>query len=113
MCYCCIERYTSVDEKSTLPVNIAIILTDTVAHFVCFHICMYFIFVCVCLCLFLFFFFRSNIHLTTAIPPLRVGQLNSHRLLCELSTREKNLRKMLEGKKIQSVNKDQWGAKCI
>ncbi|XP_041645428.1 E3 ubiquitin-protein ligase TRIM8-like [Cheilinus undulatus] len=39
---------------------------------------------------------RSNSHLTSAIPPLRVGQLNSHHLLSELSTREKNLRKVLE-----------------
>ncbi|XP_039996014.1 E3 ubiquitin-protein ligase TRIM8-like [Xiphias gladius] len=39
---------------------------------------------------------RSNSHLSSAIPPLRVGQLNSHHLLPELSTREKNLRKMLE-----------------
>ncbi|TNN71793.1 putative E3 ubiquitin-protein ligase TRIM8 [Liparis tanakae] len=39
---------------------------------------------------------RSNTHLSSAIPPLRVGQLNSHHLLSELSTREKNMRKMLE-----------------
>ncbi|XP_020498630.1 E3 ubiquitin-protein ligase TRIM8 isoform X2 [Labrus bergylta] len=39
---------------------------------------------------------RSNSHLITAIPPLRVGQLNSHHLLSELATREKNLRKVLE-----------------
>lgn len=39
---------------------------------------------------------RSNSHLTSAIPPLRVGQLNSHHLLSELSSREKNLRKVLE-----------------
>lgn len=39
---------------------------------------------------------RSNSHLSSAIPPLRVGQLNSHHLFSELSTREKNLRKMLE-----------------
>ena len=45
------------------------------------------------------FFFRSNSHLSSAIPPLRVGQLNSHHLLSELSTREKNMRKILEGKK--------------
>lgn len=52
--------------------------------------------------------FRSNSHLTSAIPPLRVGQLNSHHLLSELSTREKNLRKMMEGKnKLQWVNKDE------
>lgn len=39
---------------------------------------------------------RSNSHLSSALPPLRVGQLNSHHLLSDLSTREKNLRKMLE-----------------
>ncbi|XP_029377048.1 E3 ubiquitin-protein ligase TRIM8a [Echeneis naucrates] len=39
---------------------------------------------------------RSNSHLSSSIPPLRVGQLNSHHLLSELTTREKNLRKMLE-----------------
>lgn len=47
------------------------------------------------------FIFRSNLKLTVAIPPLRVGQLNSHHLLSELLTREKNLQKMLEGKLIQ------------
>lgn len=44
------------------------------------------------------FLFRSNSHLSSAVPPLRVGQLSSHHFLSELSTREKNLRKMLEGK---------------
>ncbi|XP_026165748.1 E3 ubiquitin-protein ligase TRIM8-like isoform X2 [Mastacembelus armatus] len=39
---------------------------------------------------------RSDSHLSNSIPPLRVGQLGSHNLLSELSTREKNLRKMLE-----------------
>nr|XP_040034891.1 E3 ubiquitin-protein ligase TRIM8a [Gasterosteus aculeatus aculeatus] len=39
---------------------------------------------------------RSNTHLSFALPPLRVGQLNSHHLLSELSTREKNMRKVLE-----------------
>ncbi|XP_041866301.1 E3 ubiquitin-protein ligase TRIM8a [Melanotaenia boesemani] len=39
---------------------------------------------------------RSNSHLNGAIPPLRVGQLSSHNFLSDLSTREKNLRKMLE-----------------
>ncbi|KAM9847877.1 E3 ubiquitin-protein ligase TRIM8-like [Aulostomus maculatus] len=39
---------------------------------------------------------RSNLHLNGAIPPLAVGQLNSHHLLSELSAREKNLCKMLE-----------------
>ncbi|XP_030012607.1 E3 ubiquitin-protein ligase TRIM8-like [Sphaeramia orbicularis] len=39
---------------------------------------------------------RSNMHLSNAVPPLRVGQLNCHQLLSELSTREKNLRKILD-----------------
>ncbi|XP_030604522.1 E3 ubiquitin-protein ligase TRIM8-like isoform X1 [Archocentrus centrarchus] len=39
---------------------------------------------------------RSNSHLSSIIPPVRVGQLNSRHLLADLSTREKNLRKMLE-----------------
>ncbi|XP_039857471.1 E3 ubiquitin-protein ligase TRIM8a [Simochromis diagramma] len=39
---------------------------------------------------------RSNSHLNSIIPPVRVGQLNSHHLLSDLSTKEKNLRKMLE-----------------
>ncbi|XP_017268209.1 E3 ubiquitin-protein ligase TRIM8 [Kryptolebias marmoratus] len=39
---------------------------------------------------------RSNSHLSGAIPVIRVGQLNSHHFLSDLSTREKNLRKMLE-----------------
>lgn len=39
---------------------------------------------------------RSNSHLSTAIPPLRVGQLSSHHLVSELSSREKNLQKILE-----------------
>lgn len=59
-------------------------------------------FVCVCVHV---FFFRSNSHLTSAIPPLRVGQLNSHYLLSELSMREKNLRKMLEGKRNIKITK--------
>lgn len=43
-------------------------------------------------------YFRSNSHLSSAVPPLRLGQISSHHLLSELSAREKNLRKMLEGK---------------
>ncbi|XP_004077443.1 probable E3 ubiquitin-protein ligase TRIM8 [Oryzias latipes] len=39
---------------------------------------------------------RSNTHLSAAVPSVRVGQLNSHHFLSDLSTREKNLRKMLE-----------------
>ncbi|XP_021163226.2 E3 ubiquitin-protein ligase TRIM8a isoform X2 [Fundulus heteroclitus] len=39
---------------------------------------------------------KLNSHLSGAIPPLKVGQLNSHHFLSDLSTREKNLRKMLE-----------------
>ncbi|XP_005743929.1 probable E3 ubiquitin-protein ligase TRIM8 [Pundamilia nyererei] len=39
---------------------------------------------------------RSNSHLNSIIPPVRVGQLHSHHLLSDLSTKEKNLRKMLE-----------------
>ncbi|XP_053292842.1 E3 ubiquitin-protein ligase TRIM8a [Pleuronectes platessa] len=39
---------------------------------------------------------RSTSHLISAMPPLGLGQLNSDHLLSELSTREKNLRKMLE-----------------
>ncbi|XP_074532762.1 E3 ubiquitin-protein ligase TRIM8a [Halichoeres trimaculatus] len=39
---------------------------------------------------------RSNSHLAGAVPPLKVGQLNSHHLLSELSSREKTLRKVLE-----------------
>ncbi|KAM6916654.1 E3 ubiquitin-protein ligase TRIM8-like [Xenentodon cancila] len=39
---------------------------------------------------------RSNSHLSSAIPPLRVGQINSHHFLADISTREKNLRKILE-----------------
>ncbi|XP_013875257.1 probable E3 ubiquitin-protein ligase TRIM8 [Austrofundulus limnaeus] len=39
---------------------------------------------------------RSNSHLSGAIPPVRVGQLNSQHFLADLLTREKNLRKMLE-----------------
>ncbi|XP_006808033.1 E3 ubiquitin-protein ligase TRIM8-like [Neolamprologus brichardi] len=39
---------------------------------------------------------RSNSHLNSIIPSVRVGQLNSHHLLSDLSTKEKNLRKMLE-----------------
>ncbi|XP_032409546.1 E3 ubiquitin-protein ligase TRIM8-like isoform X1 [Xiphophorus hellerii] len=39
---------------------------------------------------------RLDSHLSGAIPALRVGQLNSHHFLSDLSTREKNLRKMLE-----------------
>ncbi|KAF7219946.1 E3 ubiquitin-protein ligase TRIM8 [Nothobranchius furzeri] len=39
---------------------------------------------------------RSNSHLSGTIPPLRVGQINSHHFLSDLSTREKNMRKMLE-----------------
>lgn len=45
---------------------------------------------------------RSNSHLNSIIPPVRVGQLNSHHLLSDLSTREKNLRKMLEEPFIES-----------
>uniref|UniRef100_A0A672G1W6 E3 ubiquitin-protein ligase TRIM8 n=1 Tax=Salarias fasciatus TaxID=181472 RepID=A0A672G1W6_SALFA len=39
---------------------------------------------------------RSNSYLSSAIPQLRMGQLNSNHLLSNLSTREKNLGKMLE-----------------
>ncbi|KAI4813168.1 E3 ubiquitin-protein ligase TRIM8a [Pseudochaenichthys georgianus] len=39
---------------------------------------------------------RSNSHLSGSLPALRVGQLNSQHLISELSTREKNMRKMLE-----------------
>ncbi|KAM9726662.1 E3 ubiquitin-protein ligase TRIM8a [Menidia menidia] len=39
---------------------------------------------------------RSNSHLAGALPPLKVGQLSSHHFLSDLSTREKNLRKILE-----------------
>ncbi|KAM9364371.1 E3 ubiquitin-protein ligase TRIM8a [Pholidichthys leucotaenia] len=39
---------------------------------------------------------RSNSHLSCAIPPLRVGQLNAQNFLSDLLTREKNLQKMLE-----------------
>ncbi|XP_071760075.2 E3 ubiquitin-protein ligase TRIM8a [Centroberyx gerrardi] len=39
---------------------------------------------------------RSNSHLGSALPPHRVSQLNSHHFLSGLSTREQNLRKMLE-----------------
>lgn len=39
---------------------------------------------------------RSNSYLSSSIPPLRVGQLNSNHLLSNLSARERNLRKMLE-----------------
>ncbi|XP_014834370.1 PREDICTED: probable E3 ubiquitin-protein ligase TRIM8 [Poecilia mexicana] len=39
---------------------------------------------------------RLNSHLSGALPALRVGQLNSHHFLSDLSTREKNLRKMLD-----------------
>ncbi|CAN9499833.1 unnamed protein product [Ophioblennius macclurei] len=39
---------------------------------------------------------RSNSYLGRAVPPLRMGQLNSTRFLSNLSTREKNLGKMLE-----------------
>jgi len=56
-------------------------------------------------------FFRSNTHLSSAIPLLRVGQLNSHHLLSELSTREKNMRKMLEGKR--KVEELKMRGKCI
>ncbi|MED6266250.1 hypothetical protein CHARACLAT_000229 [Characodon lateralis] len=41
-------------------------------------------------------FFRLNSHLSGAVPPLRLGQLNSHNFLSNLLTREKNLRKILE-----------------
>lgn len=39
---------------------------------------------------------RSNSHLSGSLLALRVGQLNSQHLISELSTREKNMRKMLE-----------------
>ncbi|KAM3863364.1 E3 ubiquitin-protein ligase TRIM8a [Diretmus argenteus] len=39
---------------------------------------------------------RSNMYLGGALPPHRVGQLNSHHFLSELTKREQNLRKMLE-----------------
>ncbi|XP_068597006.1 E3 ubiquitin-protein ligase TRIM8a [Brachionichthys hirsutus] len=39
---------------------------------------------------------RSNSHLMSATPPLRVGQLNSQLFLSDLSAREKNLRKLME-----------------
>lgn len=38
---------------------------------------------------------RSNSHLSSAIPPLRVGQLNCHQFLSELLVKEKNLRRIL------------------
>lgn len=44
---------------------------------------------------------RSNLHQSAAISPLRVCQVTSHRLLSELSNREKNLRKMLQGETFQ------------
>lgn len=66
------------------------------------------VFMCVCLFITRVSFLRSNSHLTSAIPPLRVGQLHSHHLLSELSTREKNLRKMLEGKEEVAVTKLGW-----
>lgn len=39
---------------------------------------------------------RSNLHLCAAVPPLRHWHVNSHRLLSELSSRERNLRRMLQ-----------------
>ncbi|KAG7512421.1 putative E3 ubiquitin-protein ligase TRIM8 [Solea senegalensis] len=39
---------------------------------------------------------RSNSHLSSAIPPVRLGQISSHELLSDLSVREKELRKTLE-----------------
>ncbi|XP_054654541.1 E3 ubiquitin-protein ligase TRIM8a [Dunckerocampus dactyliophorus] len=39
---------------------------------------------------------RSNLQLSSAMPPLAMGQINSHHLFSGLSTQEKNLRKILE-----------------
>lgn len=44
---------------------------------------------------------RSNLHLSAAVPPLRHWHVNSHRLLSELSSRERNLRRMLQGERAQ------------
>lgn len=39
---------------------------------------------------------RSNLYLSCAIPPLRLGQISCHQFLCELLSREKNMRKILD-----------------
>lgn len=39
---------------------------------------------------------RSNLYLSCAIPLLKVGQISCHQFLCELLSREKNMRKILD-----------------
>lgn len=44
---------------------------------------------------------RSNLHLSAAVTPLRQCHISSQRLLSELSSRERNLRRMLQGERFR------------